>query len=203
MMAMTQFPALDLTNASSIQLQGFWLIISALQGMVQPWVFWTLLYQGRKDTCELSAFILAFFDFYNPHDVRFIKAVSILAVLSSVLCLLIGLFAMFRPKTTSEAYRRLLKDMSIDPERPKSSGHSLWSFVPQSFPTILSIVVIEKLIKGNHIDLSHGPLRNTGQLIPSLVALFTLISVLWSSLVGRGSRKESAPDLELSNKNIT
>jgi hypothetical protein len=66
------------------------------------------------------------------------------------------------------------------------------------------IVITEKILSGNHLDLSDVPLSSTGQLIPFIVGLCTFISTLWSIFKDRkkGHRPEAVVPQDVENGNI-
>lgn len=173
---------------------------------VQPWLFFTRTRQGSVEGCEPKAFILAYFDFYNPHFVRLTQAGATVTCILGVAYLYITVRNIYSglvtPKKVLRQNAAKQRDVAIDTvmhenlmlgmrmdrqgaekqmKRFKRFGRlSLASGVV--FTGVTIIVCVEMILKGNNVDLSDATLGSTSQLIPFLVGLFTFVSTVYSCI---------------------
>ncbi len=160
-------------------------LIYGLYAVLLPWIFFTLGDQGRKDECELKAFLYVYFDFYDVHWVAFQKASSIFTCFTGAFLIIAGvIFAIFMITEDDEDDEGVLSNY---PEIEK--GFRFGFAVIGLFIGASMIVSTEKLITGNAVDLSEASLSSTNQLIPFLVGLFTSISTVWSVVKERVVKK--------------
>ncbi|KAK3356619.1 hypothetical protein B0T25DRAFT_565963 [Lasiosphaeria hispida] len=173
---------------------GAFFILYGLYAALQPWLFWTLLEQGRDLACpSIRMFIYAPFDFYNPIYVKFIRAMSIISCVSAPLpiiggCYLIGSSMKGRRTLRETSISRRIKEAKaevagsdIDLDMVKRSGLTrVVMVIAILFGGCAGIVSVERVISLNSIDLTEVGFLSTGQLIPFLVGLFTFISTAWS-----------------------
>ena len=167
---------------------GTFFILYGLYSAIQPWLFWTMIDQGRDLSCpSIRMFIFATFDFYHPSYVKFLRAMSILACIGSPLPLIGGIALIVM---SMRGRKSLRDDDDSDVEELnviKKSG-IFRGFIVSAilFGGCTGIASIEKLISLNGIDLSDVAFLSTGQLIPFLVGLFTFISTAWGILTNKG-----------------
>jgi hypothetical protein len=84
---------------------------------------------------------------------------------------------LLRPVTNSLWYKWLVKKARRLP-LPSRIGIAVAFFAPG----IVSIVLLERLVKVSEIDLSSGPIDSSGQLVPLLVGIVGLLMTLWGCL---------------------
>jgi len=148
-------------------------LVYGLYAVLLPWIFFTLADQGRREDCELKAFLFAYFDFYNIHWVAFLKALSVFSCLTGIIFIVAG-FALLVYRLTADD-----GDDKADIDDDMRSGFVALAIVALVIG-VITIVFTEKLISGNDVDLSDDSLGSTNQLIPFLVGLFTLMSTIWT-----------------------
>lgn len=147
-------------------------IVYGLFNVLLPWIFFTLANQGRREDCDLKAFLFAYFDFYNIHWVTFLKAASVIICLLGVGFISAGI----------ALFVKGLADDDDDYDDDSSFKRNLARFFAAlSLVTgVTTIVFTEKLISGNDIDLSEASLGATNQLIPFLIGIFSFVSTIWT-----------------------
>jgi len=176
---------------------GFFYILYGIYGVIQPWLFWKLLNQGRKESCpSFKMFVFAPFDFYNPNYVRAGKLASVILCVGLSAFILIGACCIYYGmrgatslsgtpfgKVAKRGKDQIKGMMGLAPQEGKKLGR----FRAIGVVAVLAsgahaMVIVEKIISINHIDLSEVAFTSTGQLIPFLVGLFTFLATLWSCL---------------------
>jgi len=176
-------------------------IVYGLFCLLQPWLYWILLEQGVKPGCDPKYFIFVYFDLYNPTYVRFLRAMSIVACIAGVaifVCSIVTVvYGVFTPaeklRRRDEDHNNIMNTIGLG-RGTELSDESLrgamkiamaLTAIPLSAGGIISIVFTEKLLSGNDVNLSDASLKDTSQLIPFLVGLFTLVSTIFSSFKDR------------------
>lgn len=86
-------------------------LVYGLYNMLLPWIFFTLKDQGRKDGCELKAFLFAYFNFYNIHWVGFLKFTAVVGCISGCYITLFSLGVGIR-----EIYKAMFSSTEDDEE---------------------------------------------------------------------------------------
>ncbi|KAK0732037.1 hypothetical protein B0H67DRAFT_92649 [Lasiosphaeris hirsuta] len=163
-------------------------IVYGLYSVLQPWVFFSLADQGRKEGCELRMFLFAYFDFYNTHWVGFLKFQSILITIVGVFFLGFGVLNTVRAvkdiyygRNSGNSGNRddgedSDSDSDEDGQRDIFRGFAVISVASGS----IAIAFTEKLVSGNNIDLSEASFTSTSQLIPFLVGVASFFSTVWT-----------------------
>jgi len=177
-------------NAGILICFGF---ILAMLTCIQPWLYWSRLYQGSREGCTVSYWFFGVRNFYAPTWTTFFRVVSIIFcvagaaifVLSVVLAFMhLGWRVLFHLDDMAKAaqeedgdsiVRAAGKQTSKLKEALKILGVAVLLFVG-----ILTMVMTEQTIQVNSIDLSETPFDSTSQLIPFLTGLFSFLSTFWS-----------------------
>jgi hypothetical protein len=178
------------------------LLLYSIYGVIQPWLYFTIPRQGYKDGCPAKIFLYAPFSVYNTHWVGFTKATAILGSISSAILILVFL---------SSIYHGILDGLRAEPPQTKDPGKTTSGHLEQiinktvlkwsarylkvviGFSGASSIAFVEETIRVNHIDLSGAPLTATGQLIPFVVGLFSVVAVMWNC-IKRWRKGKGKPD---------
>ncbi|KAJ2900733.1 hypothetical protein MKZ38_002269 [Zalerion maritima] len=183
-------------------------IIYCVFGLLQPWVYFTKLHQGAKPECDPKYFIFVFIDLYNPHLVRFFKAISIIMCMMSAPALCFSLYGIWLGRKTDEELKEmdsgskglLLSGIDIDDVEGLSVAQIVaiveyWNGKMMGLFGVCTVIVLivwsEKTLKGNEVDLSSASLSGTSQLVPFLVGLFTFLSTASSCVRNRNRSRGS------------
>jgi hypothetical protein len=187
------------------------MLLYLIYGVIQPWLYFVIPRQGYKEGCPARIFLFAPVDLYNPHWVGFTKAMAILSCITSavgipVVCCIIlyGLYGGWK-KPAKVAKKKPPNDAnngtgaahnpsdleSHDPHDVKKQLADLKKVLKPlgiffkiylGFSGASSIAFVEETIRINHIDLSDASIRSTGQLIPFIVGVFSLVAVMWNGI---------------------
>jgi hypothetical protein len=177
------------------------LLLYSIYGVIQPWLYFTIPRQGYKDGCPAKIFVYAPFSLYNTHWVGFTKAMAILGSISSAIFILVFL---------SSICYGIWDGLRSEPSQTKDPGRTTSEDPDQIDKAVLkwiarvvklgigfsggsSIAFVEETIRINHIDLSGAPLTATGQLIPFVVGLFSVVAVMWTC-IKRWRKGKGKPD---------
>ncbi|KAK0702828.1 hypothetical protein B0H67DRAFT_614131 [Lasiosphaeris hirsuta] len=164
----------------------------SLLTVCQPWLYWRRMYQGRKSECVVRYWFFGVRDFYGQTWITFFKVMSILACAIGALSLVAVLFfALCRsawrewldPKRKMKA-EYLDRDISYGPEEKKRryKGLRLCGLLFLLFVGGFTMVMTEKTISVNNIDLADTPLESTSQLIPFVTGLLSFLTTLYSCI---------------------
>jgi len=175
------------TNTGRLLCYGFTL---SLLTICQPWLYWRRLYQGRKSECVVRYWFFGVRNFYGETWTMFFKVMSILAcVLGGFLLLSVAFyvlclrgwerFCLMPMVVTAEDLKR---DISYGSKKRKRSWMRLrlCGLVFLLFVGVFTMVMTEKTILANRIDLASTPLDSTSQLIPFITGLLSFLTTLYS-----------------------
>jgi hypothetical protein len=170
------------------------LLLYSIYCVIQPWLYFAIPRQGYKDGCPAKIFVYAPFSLYNTHWVGFTKAAAIITCISGAILI---------PFFLGTICYGILDGLRAKPSQPKGPSRTT-SGDPELIDKALlkwiagvvkvgigfgggsSIAFIEETIRLNHIDLSGAPLTATGQLIPFVVGLFSVVTVIWNCIKRKG-----------------
>ncbi|KAH8803252.1 hypothetical protein F5884DRAFT_861577 [Xylogone sp. PMI_703] len=156
--------------------------------LIQPWVYFFQLSQGQKSGC--TATLCVFFsqvDIHDSHWISFLKASSIIAacggfvwICTSLTSILLGI----RKTSTGKDLEKLGDDQG---EKVESFKLPLSWHIGVRFASLFlgccGIAFVEITLKLNEIHFSsNGSLIETGQLIPFLAGLLSLLNTMWGAL---------------------
>jgi hypothetical protein len=184
--------------------------VYGLYNMLLPWIFFTLKDQGRREGCELRAFLFAYFDFFNVHWVGFLKFTAVVGCISGCYITIFSLGVggreiykrIFSPEEEIEGKcekcgekcekcgggkeggqgKTEAKEKGDDDDDDDEENELAYTiFACFALPVgTVSIVFTEKMISGNNIDLSDSTLISTSQLIPFIVGIIGFVSTVWT-----------------------
>ncbi|KAJ2902869.1 hypothetical protein MKZ38_010680 [Zalerion maritima] len=172
-------------------------IIYSVYGLLQPWIYWTKLYQGAKPECKPKYFIYTYIDLYNTHLVKFFRAMSIITCFFSVFTFGLALWGVWLGRLPQTSLREMDEQSRASILRPdieiggeegldptQLTGVKSAVGLVAGFGTLFSVCTMiatsEKMLKGNDVDLSSAEFTGTSQLVPFLVGLFTFVSTVGS-----------------------
>ena len=177
------------TNTGRLLCHAFTL---SLLTICQPWLYWRRLYQGRKSECVVRYWFFGVRNFYGETWTMFFKVMSILAcVVGGFLLLFVAFYVLFRRGW--ERFRLLptvvtAEDLSRDISYGSKTRKRSWmrlrlcGLVFLLFVGVFTMVMTEKTILANRIDLASTPLDSTSQLIPFITGLLSFLTTLYSCL---------------------
>ncbi|KAH8897665.1 hypothetical protein GQ53DRAFT_884401 [Thozetella sp. PMI_491] len=171
---------------------------------VQPWLYWTRMYQGRNEACPTLYWLFGTRDFFGPTWTMFFKVFSILSCVAGVVIFLIfGVIAAWNSAreclqpaqaARDEEMMRLYPNPEFvypvyppPPQPPKTSRivlrvSGIFLLISAG---VLTIAMTEKTLRLNNITFQDTPIDSTGQLIPFVGSLLTLGSTIWACLCGK------------------
>lgn len=141
------------------------------------WIYWRGTFYGYKEGCNAKVFLFTAINAYNPHWILASKVLNSMGLIAALAAFIGALVLLFLGLTEWLG--------EVD-ESPASLGDRLplvivWTFLLLT-EGAFSIAFVERTIQVNHIDFPGASLTDSGQLIPFLIGVFTLVSVFWEGL---------------------
>jgi len=175
-------------NAGILICFGF---VLALLTCIQPWLYWSRMYQGSKEGCTVSYWFFGIRNFFGPTWTTFFRVVSIIFcvagavifVFSVILAFFhLGWRVLFHLEDMEKAAQAEVDIIDRAPAPPvkKRKVLKLLGVAVLLFVGIVTMIMMEQTIRVNNIDLSSTPFDSTSQLIPFLTGLFSFLSTVWS-----------------------
>ncbi|KAF2122684.1 hypothetical protein BDV96DRAFT_639256 [Lophiotrema nucula] len=170
-------------------------VIYSVYCFLQPWLYWNRTFQGLNPDCNPKYFIYTFIDLYNPHLIKFFKAMAIIACIGGVFVAAISISYLVQGALSSDEKLKekdekagsLFNTITENSEanvRVLETAQKAFRYTIAAvflFSGVNIIVFTEKMLARNDVDLSDASFESTSQLIPFLVGLFNLVSTLYSS----------------------
>lgn len=144
------------------------------------WLYWRGEKQGGKEGCEPSIFLYKPISAYNPHWLLASKVLATMGVTILLLPSFAGACALVALGLTR--WR--------DEGQNDTSDHTMVRILQCVYTLYLvsigafAVAFVEMTIKINNVVFPELSLTNSGQLIPLLIGVFTLVSVFWEGLKG-------------------
>lgn len=145
-----------------------WLCIIA----TQPWLYFIGVDSGRRIGCDVRVFFFGSISVYGKWR-EFGRAFSIIG-------LFCGLGALAAAVNVLLA-GTVPPDLNDDNNNHRNTAVYVLSFI-QFVTGTISILMVEMTIRTNNVDMESISLLDSGQLIPTLIGIFTLGSICFSSI---------------------
>jgi hypothetical protein len=150
------------------------LVLWSIKLLAQPWVYFRAIYAGNKEGCDVFIFLFAKINVNHSGWRTFGKVASVFSVVFAVIFLVI----------TVVILPHLNSNVDEEDDRP-TIMQVFGSTIVKLFCGPICIAMVEMTIKINGIDLSSAPLYSSGQLIPFVVGLTTIVITFTSSSAKR------------------
>ncbi|KAI9751768.1 MAG: hypothetical protein M4579_005899 [Chaenotheca gracillima] len=154
------------------------LLLWAMILLAEPWLYFKGLETGLKEGCQVKVFLFTPINIYSKGWWTFQKVMSCFGVLSAAIflsgaitLLAWGVFGSWNEPDMGD-------DDAVDAEPAIAGGLTFFQIGVGAF----SIPFIELTIKANNITFPTANLTDSGQLIPFLVGLFTIMAVFGSGV---------------------
>lgn len=174
--------------------------VYGVYGIICPWIFFTLVDQGRKEDCELRAFWFAYFDFYNSRWVDLLRFGAVVTCVCS--CVITPASLAYGTRLVSRLMHSP-KQEEVESEEAKEVRRVArvlsvgLAIIVIPVGCIIFIIFTEKIISGNNIDLSESTLISTSQLIPFIVGIIGLCSTIWTVIKDDVAKRRKPKDSEI------
>ena len=150
------------------------LLTWAIYYFASPWAYFKALDQGKQPNCVVYTFIFTPIDMNSNGFETFLKVMGVFGVFTGVLCIggAIYFFGLW--------IENFQEDIEEDDNKPNAASMSIGFMALVSGP--IAIAFTEMTLKINDVTFPGTSLTSTGQLIPFLIGIFTVLAAIVGAL---------------------